>query len=149
MTLSERISEDMKTAMKAGDKLRLETLRTLRAQFIELSKRGTDTPLTDSDEISVLTSAMKKRKEAIDLYQQAGRKELVQREDAELRIIQEYLPRQMTPQEAEIEIERVIAETGASGPKDFGKVMGPAMKVLKGKIDGKTVQEILKKKLGG
>lgn len=149
MTLSERISEDMKTAMKAGDKLRLETLRTLRAQFIELSKRGTDTPLTDSDEISVLTSAMKKRKEAIDLYQQAGRKELVQREDAELRIIQEYLPRQMTPQEAEIEIERVIAETGASGPKDFGKVMGPAMKILKGKIDGKMVQEILKKKLGG
>jgi len=149
MTLSERISEDMKTAMKSGDKLRLETLRTLRAQFIELSKRGSDKPLTDSDELSVLTSAMKKRKEAIDLYQQAGRKELVQQENAELRIIQEYLPRQLTPQEAEIEIERVIAETGASGPQDFGKAMGPAMKVLKGKIDGKTVQEILKKKLGG
>ena len=149
MTLSERISEDMKIAMKSGDKLRLETLRTLRAQFIELSKRGADKPLTDGDELSVLTSAMKKRKEAIDLYQQAGRKELVQREDAELRIIQEYLPRQLTPQEAEIEIERVIAETGASGPKDFGKVMGPAMKILKGKIDGKMVQEILKKKLGG
>ena len=149
MTLSERISEDMKIAMKSGDKLRLETLRTLRAQFIELSKRGADKPLTDGDELSVLTSAMKKRKEAIDLYQQAGRKELVQREDAELRIIQEYLPRQLTPQEAEIEIERVITETGASGPKDFGKVMGPAMKALKGKIDGKTVQEILKKKLGG
>lgn len=149
MTVSERVTEDMKTAMKTGQKLRLETLRTIRAQFIELSKRGTDKPLTPDDELAVLTTAMKKRKEAIDLYQQAGREDLVQQESQELRIIQEYLPAQMSPEEAEAEIQRLIAEVGAASPKDFGKVMGAAMKVLKGKIDGKIVQEIVKKKLGG
>lgn len=149
MTLSERIIEDMKTALKGGEKLRLETLRTLRAQFIELSKRGTDKPLTSDDELSVLATAIKKRKEAIDLYQKAGREELVQKESAELRIIQEYLPQQISVEEADAEIQRLMTETGSSVPQDFGKLMGAAMKSLKGKIEGKIVQELVKKKLGG
>ena len=78
MTLSERIAEDMKQALKAGEKLKLETLRTLRAQLLELTKRGPAQPVTNDDELSVLLSAIKKRREAIDVYQQAGRKELVQ-----------------------------------------------------------------------
>ncbi|MEX1138859.1 MAG: GatB/YqeY domain-containing protein [Bacteroidota bacterium] len=149
MTLGERIAEDMKLAMKAGEKLKLETLRTVRAQFLDLTKRGSDHPVTSDDEMSVLLSAIKKRKEAIDVYQQAGRKELVEKERGELEIIQTYLPSQMNREEADREIQNIVNQTGASNPKDFGKVMAVAMKELKGRIDGKTVLEIVKQKLGG
>lgn len=149
MTLGERITEDMKSALKAGEKLRLETLRTIRAQFLELGKRGPSQPVTADDEMAVLLSAIKKRKEAIDLYQQAGRKDLVEKEKGELEIIQAYLPSQMSREEADREIQTIVKNTGASSAKDFGKVMGVAMKELKGRIDGKIVQEIVKQKLGG
>jgi uncharacterized protein YqeY len=149
MTLSERIAEDMKVALKAGEKLRLETLRTVRAQFLELTKRGPSQPVTADDEIAVLLSAIKKRKEAIDVYQQAGRKELVEKERSELEIIQAYLPSQMSREEADREIQTIVKNAGASSPKDFGKVMAVAMRELKGRIDGKIVQEIVKQKLGG
>ncbi|HEX9614134.1 MAG TPA: GatB/YqeY domain-containing protein [Bacteroidota bacterium] len=149
MTLNEQVAEDLKAALKSGEKTRLETLRTLRAQFLELGKRGLDKPVTADDELAVLMTAIKKRKEAIDLYQQAGRKDLVDKESEELRIIQAYLPSQLSREEAAAEIQKIIQQTGASSPKEFGKVMGVAMKELKGKIDGKTVQEIVKQKLGG
>ncbi len=148
MNLSDRINEDMKSALKKGEKLKLETLRTVRAQLIELAKRGTDKPITEDDELSALMSAIKKRKEAIDLYQQAGRKELVDQERQEMEIIQSYLPAQMSKEDAEREIVSIIGHLGASSPKDFGKVMGMVMKDLKGKIDGKLIQEIVKQKLG-
>lgn len=148
MSLSDRISEDMKAALKKGEKLRLETLRTVRAQLIEFSKRGSDKPVTQDDELSALMSAIKKRKEAIDLYQQAGRKELVDQESKELEIIQSYLPKQMGREDAEHEIDSIIRQSGASSAKDLGKVMGMVMKDLKGKIDGKIIQEIVKHKLG-
>jgi uncharacterized protein YqeY len=149
MTLSERIAEDMKAALKAGEKLRLETLRTIRAQFLELTKRASAQPVTADDELAVLLSAIKKRKEAIDVYQQAGRKELVEKERSEMEIIQTYLPSQMGREEADREIQTIIKNAGASSPKDFGKVMAVAMRELKGRIDGKIVQEIVKQKLGG
>jgi hypothetical protein len=148
MKLSERITEDMKQALKAGERLRLETLRTLRAQFLELAKRGAGTPVTDDDELSVILSAMKKRRESIDVYQQAGRKELVDKESRELEIIQAYLPSPLGREEAEAQIQKIIQQTGASSPKDLGKVMSAAMKELKGRIDGKVVQEIVKQELG-
>lgn len=148
MNLSDRINEDMKSALKKGEKLRLETLRTVRAQLIELSKRGSDKPITLDDELSALMGAIKKRKEAIDLYQQAGRKELVDQESKELEIIQSYLPAQMGRKDAEHEIDSIIRQSGAVSAKDFGKVMGMVMKDLKGKIDGKIIQEIVKQKLG-
>ena len=149
MSLNQQVTEDLKSALKSGEKTRLETLRTLRAQFLELGKRGPEKPVTADDELAVLMTAIKKRKEAIDLYQQAGRKDLVDKESEELRIIQAYLPSQLGREEAAAEIEKIIQRTGASTPKDFGKVMGVVMKELKGKIDGKTVQEIVKQKLGG
>jgi len=148
MKLNDKISEDMKRAMKSGDKLKLETLRTVRAQMIELSKRGTGTEITPDEEISALLTAAKKRKEAIELYRQAGREELARQEEAELQIINEYLPKQLTQEEAEAIIDGIISQTGASSPKDIGKVMSPAMKELKGRIEGKTVQEIVKRRLG-
>lgn len=149
MTLSEQINIDLKAAMKAGDKTRLETLRLLRAHFIELSKRGEGQTITPDEELSVLTAAIKKRKEAIEIYEKGGRQDLVAQERTELEIISSYLPKQLPPDEAAHLIERIIRETGAATPKDFGKVMPLAMKELKGKIDGKVVQELVKSKLGG
>lgn len=149
MTLSEQINSDLKTAMKSGDKTRLNTLRLLRAHFIELSKRGEGQTITPEEELSVLMAAIKKRKEAIEMYEKGGRPELAQQERAESEIISSYLPKQLSPEEAAEIINRIIRETGASTPKDFGKVMPLAMKELKGKFDGKLVQEMVKSKLGG
>jgi uncharacterized protein YqeY len=149
MSLSQKISEDMKLAMKSGDKLKLETLRTVRAQMIELSKRGTGMETTPEEEISAILTAAKKRKEAIDLYRQAGREELAKQEEQELEIINSYLPKQVSREEAEMLVASIVAQTGAATLKDLGKVMPQAMKELKGKIDGKIVQEIVKQKLGG
>jgi uncharacterized protein YqeY len=149
MTLSEQINLDLKAAMKSGDKTRLETLRLLRAHFIELSKRGEGQTITPDEELSVLTAAIKKRKEAIEIYEKGGRQDLVQQERSELDIISSYLPKQLSQDEAAQFIDRIIRETGAASPKDFGKVMPLAMKELKGKIDGKVVQELVKTKLGG
>jgi uncharacterized protein len=148
MTLNEQINTDLKAAMKAGEKTKLETLRLLRAHMIELSKRGEGKEITPDEELSVLMAAMKKRKEAIEIYEKAGRTELAQQERAELVVISSYLPKQMSAEEAGAIILRIVAQTGASGAKDFGKVMPLAMKELKGKIDGKLVQEIVKAKLG-
>jgi uncharacterized protein YqeY len=148
MTLNEQINTDLKAAMKAGEKTKLETLRLLRAHMIELSKRGEGKEITPDEELSVLMAAMKKRKEAIEIYEKAGRTELAQQERAELVVISSYLPKQMSAEEAGEIILRIVAQTSASGAKDFGKVMPLAMKELKGKIDGKLVQEIVKAKLG-
>ena len=149
MTLNEQINMDLKAAMKSGDRARLDTLRLLRAHMIELSKRGEGKEPTPDEELSVLTAAMKKRKEAIEVYEKAGRMELAEQERTELAIITSYLPKQLTPEEGSLIVERIVAETGASGPGDFGKVMPLAMKELKGKLDGKTVQALVKSKLGG
>ncbi len=149
MTLTQKISEDMKLAMKSGEKLRLETLRSIRAQMIELTKRGTGSEITPEEEISAVLAAAKKRKEAIELYRQAGREELARQEEQELDIINTYLPKQMSKEEAETIIGSLVTKTGAASMKDIGKVMPLAMKELKGKIDGKIVQEIVKQKLGG
>ena len=149
MTLSEQINTDLKAAMKSGDKIRLNTLRLLRAHFIELSKRGEGQAITPEEELSVLMAAIKKRKEAIEIYEKGGRPELAQQERAESEIISSYLPKQLSPEEAAEIVNRIISETGASTPRDFGKVMPLAMKELKGKFDGKLVQEMVKSKLGG
>jgi uncharacterized protein YqeY len=149
VTLTERINEDLKKAMKAGDQLRLMTIRSIRAALIDLSKRGTDAPPTTEDELTVLLAAGKKRKEAMEMYEKGGRLDLVEQERRELEIITEYLPKQMTREEAESVVRRVVTETGAVGAKEFSKVMPLAMKELKGKIDGKVVQEIVRQELGG
>jgi len=148
MSLNEQINTDLKAAMKSGDKVRLDTLRLLRAAMIELAKRGGGGGITPEDELSVLMAAMKKRKEAIEVYEKAGRQELAQQERSELAIIMEYLPKQLSADEAAAIVQRIITETGASSAKDFGKVMPLAMKELKGKFDGKVVLEMVRAKLG-
>ncbi len=151
MALKEKISEDLKAAMKSGEKLRLETLRTMRAALMEkeIELRGSGKQVSPEDEIATLMSASKKRKESIEQFQAAGRMDLVEQETAELKIIQEYLPKQMGEEEISAVIEEVVKVTGAAGPADFSKVMPQVMKQLKGKADGKLIQELVRKRLGG
>ncbi len=147
MGLKEKINEDLKSAMKSGDKVRLETIRMVRAQVLEFDKSGTGREMSEDDEMKILLSAVKKRRESIDLYEKAGRSELAAVEKKEIEIIQEYLPKQMDPSDAEKIITRIISESGAVLSKDLGKVMPAVMKELKGKIDGKIINEIVKQKL--
>jgi uncharacterized protein len=148
MALTEIINEDLKAAMKSGESIKLNTIRSIRAQLIELSKRGTGTSITPEEEIAVLLGAAKKRREAIDMYDRAGRTDLVDQEKRELEIINNYLPKQLDRKEVEAIVQKIIAETGATSAKDFGKVMPVAMRELKGKSNGKVVQEIVKEQLG-
>lgn len=147
MSLKERVTEDMKTAMKSGDKVRLETLRMLRAQVLEFEKSGAGREMNTDDDMKILLSSVKKRRESVELYEKAGRPELAAKENAEIAVIQEYLPKQMDRSEAEAIVKRIIAETGAATSKDFGKVMPSVMKELKGKLDGKVINEIVKQLL--
>lgn len=150
MSLMQKIADDMKAAMKAKDQLRLETLRTIRAGLLEkeVEKRPSG-GMTPDDELAVLNSASKKRKEAIEIYRNNGRNDLAEQEEKELAIIQEYLPKQLSKEEIENFIKQTITALGATSSKDFGKVMSSAMKELKGKADGKLIQDIVKHLLGG
>jgi uncharacterized protein YqeY len=148
MALTEIINEDLKAAMKSGDSVKLNTIRSIRAQMIELSKRGTGTSITPEEEMTALLAAAKKRKEAIEMYEKAGRNDLADQEKRELDIINTYLPKQMSREEVEVIVKKIIGNIGATSLKDFSKVMPAAMKDLKGKIDGRVVQEVVKQQLG-
>lgn len=150
MSLKNKVSEDIKAAMKAKDKIRLETLRSIKKVILEKETtiRPTgQTELTEEQELEVLTQLTKQRKDAMAQYQNAGRQDLAQQESQELTILEEYLPQQLSKAEVEAIVDELIAKVGASTPKDMGKVMGPAMKQLKGRADGSQVQTIVKAKL--
>jgi uncharacterized protein YqeY len=152
MSLKDQISEDIKTAMKAKDKLRLETVRSIKKVILEeeSTARGQGKEgLTEEQELAILTRLAKQRKDAIAQYTDASRTDLADKEAAELAIIEEYLPAQISDAEIEAIIDGLIAKTGAASAKDMGKVMGPAMKELKGRADGAKVQALVKAKLAG
>ncbi len=146
MEIQNRLSEDLKTAMKAKEKIKVQTIRMVRAQLkdFQIAKRD---ELTEEDEISVLTNAAKKRKEALELYEKSDRQDLIEQEKQELEIISAYLPAQLSKEEVAKVVLKVMEEVGASSPQDLGKVMSATMKDLKGKADGKMVQEIVREKL--
>ncbi|MCH7678665.1 GatB/YqeY domain-containing protein [candidate division KSB1 bacterium] len=146
MEIQDRLSEDLKTAMKAKEKVKVETIRMVRAQLknFQIAKRD---ELTEEDEISVVINAAKIRKEALELYEKSDRQDLIDRERQELEIISAYLPAQLSKEEVDRVVLKVMQEVGASSPQDMGKVMGAAMKELRGKADGKMVQEIVREKL--
>lgn len=144
MNLETTINDELKNAIKQSDKLRMETLRSLRATIIEFNKSGIGREMNDDDELKILQSAAKKRRDAIELYEKAGRTELSDKEKAELVIITEFLPKQLSEEDVKTIITKVISETGATGFKDMGKVMGATMKELKGKADGNLVQTLVK-----
>lgn len=146
MTLEERIINDIKVAMKAGEKEKLATLRTTHSQ-IKDEKIKHRKELTDEDVIAVLMRGVKSRKDSITMYEKGGRTDLVAAEKAELDILQSYLPEQMSEADVKKEIIAIIDATGAKDMKDIGKVMGQAMAKLKGKTDGKLVQTLARKLL--
>ncbi len=149
MALELKINDEIKLAMKSGDKLRLETLRSVRAAIIEFSKSGIDREMNEADELKILNNLSKKRKDAISMYKDAGRMELADKESSELNVILEFLPAQLSEAEVRATITKIKEDSGAVDMKDMGKVMGPAMKALSGKADGGLVQSIVKEILGG
>lgn len=146
MGIQEKIIAELKTAMKAKDSVRVNTLRMVRAQLKDFEIAKGD-PLTDDDVLSVLSNAAKKRKEAMALYEKGNRPDLLEQEKRELEIISSFLPRQLGREEIEQHVARTISEIGAVSVRDMGKVMSAVMQQLKGKADGKLVQEIVKAKL--
>lgn len=148
MGLEQKINEEMKEAMKSGQKERLETLRSVRAAIIEFAKSGIDREMNNEDEIKILNMLAKRRKDSIEMYANAGRNDLKEKEEFELTVIQEFLPPQLSDDEIKEIIQGVVTETGATSQKDMGKVMGMSMKKLSGKADGTKVQQIVKEVLG-
>ena len=150
MSLKDTINEDIKVAMKAKDKIRLQTIRSIKKVIIEkeveLRAKGFDS-LNEEQELQLLSQQAKQRRDAIAQYNKAGRDDLVMEESQELAIIETYLPEQLSDEELEKIITEIMTEVGATTKKDLGKVMGKAMKQLKGKADGKKIQEIVKNKL--
>ena len=147
MVLYEKIQSDMYTAMKAGEKEKASTLRTVLAKLKD-KQIDTREPLSEKDEIKVLQTLVKQRKESIDLYQKGGRSELAEAESFELEIINIYLPEMMNEDDVRKLIEEIIEETGSQSMADLGKVMPQIMKQGKGLIDGKTAQRIVSELLG-
>ncbi len=147
MSLKNKINEDLNAALKAGAKEKMETLRSIRAEILKMDKSGMNREMTEEEEIQLLSRQAKMRKESIEMFETAGRQDLVDKEKSQLAIISEYLPEQMSAEEAEKIIIKILADTGISEKKDFGKAMGEAMKELKGKIDGKVIQDLLKSRL--
>ena len=142
MVLYEKIQSDMYTAMKAGEKEKASTLRTVLAKLKDKQIDNKE-PLSEKDEIKVLQTLVKQRKESIDLYQKGGRSELAEAESFELEIINTYLPEMMNEDDVRKLIEEIIEKTGAQSMADLGKVMPQIMKQGKGLIDGKTAQRIV------
>lgn len=149
MSLKEKINDDLKTAMKSGDKIRLETVRSIRALILEHEKSGKEKELSPEDEISLLTTAAKKRKESIEQFRKGSREDLAVKEEKELAVIQEYLPKQLSKEEVCAEVEKIAKQIGASSKNDFPKLMPAAIKELKGQADGKTVKECVEQVLSG
>jgi uncharacterized protein YqeY len=148
MNLTEKINNDLKQAMKSNDNVRLQTIRSIRALILEFEKSGSGKKLDEEEEIKLLSSAAKKRKEAMEEYIKAGRNDLASIEESELNIIMSYLPKQLTKDEIISKVKELARQIGAQSKADFAKLMPLAIKELKGKADGKAIKEAVEKVLG-
>jgi len=146
MGLRERLDEDLKAAMRQKDPLRLNTIRGLKSAVkyreIELMKT-----LDDAGILGVVASEIKRRKDAAEQYQAGNRPDLVEKEEAESRLLQSYLPQQLSAAELAAKVDEVIAQVGAQGPKDMGAVMKALLPQVQGRADGKAVSELVKQRL--
>lgn len=149
MALQEEVMAKMKEAMKAKDTEALASLRAIKsAILLAQTETGRKSELSEADELKLLQKLVKQRKDSAAIYQEQGREDLAAPELAQAKVIESFLPEQMSEAEIETEVEKIIAQTGAQGMKDMGKVMGIASKQLAGKADGKTISSIVKNKLG-
>lgn len=146
MGLKAQLLQDMKEAMRSKDKVRLSTIRMINSLIknAEIEKRG---ELTDDEIIQLLMKYAKQRKEAIEMYEKGGRQDLVEKEKAELAVVESYLPKQMSEEEIRELVKEAIEATGASSPKDIGKVMQHVMPKVKGRADGSVVNKIVREML--
>ena len=148
MNLFDTISGDIKAAMLARDKVRLETLRGVKKEFLEAkTAKGGDGELSDDAAMKILVKMHKQRKESAAIFSRQNRQDLAENELAEAAIIEEYLPKQMSEEELTAALKEIIAQTGASSAKDMGKVMGVATKQLAGKAEGKAISAKVKELL--
>jgi len=147
--LFEQISEDIKQAMLAKDKVRLEALRGVKKELLEAkTAKGSDGNLTEEQGVKILQKMVKQRKDSADIFKQQGRPELAENELAEVAVIEQYLPAQMSDEELTAAVKEIIAEVGATSAKEMGKVMGIASKKLAGKVEGRLISEKVKSLLG-
>ena len=149
MDLFDIISEDIKSAMKAKDKVKLETLRNIKKVFLEAKTApGANDTLTDDAALKIMQKLVKQGKDSATLYNEQGRQDLADAELAQVAVIETYLPKQMSAEELEVALKAIIAEVGAEGPKDMGKVMGTATKKLAGLTEGRAISAKVKELLG-
>ncbi len=145
MNLFEQVSEDIKKAMLAREKVRLEALRGAKKEFLEAkTAKGANGELSDEVATKILVKMVKQRKESAKIYTENNRPELAENELAEAAVLEEYLPKQLSADELKTEISAIITETGAAGPKEMGKVMGVASKRLAGRAEGRAISEMVK-----
>lgn len=148
MTLRERLDADLKDAMRAKDQLRLDVVRAVKSAIKYREVEGDKAVVLDEATIlQVVGTEIKKRRDAAEQFRAAAREELARKEEAELAILQAYLPAQLTPEELARKVDEAIAKAGAKGPKDMGAVMKALMPEVQGKADGKAVSELVKQKL--
>ena len=148
MNLFEQISEDIKKAMLARDKVRLEALRGIKKEFLEAkTAKGAGGELSDDTAMKILVKMVKQRKESARIYEENNRPELAEAELAEAAVIEDYLPKQLSAEELEARLREIISRVGAEGPKDMGKVMGVASKELASLAEGKTISAKVKELL--
>lgn len=148
MSLFDQVSKDIIAAMKAKDKVRLEALRNIKKYFIEAKTApGANDELTDDAALKILAKLAKQGRDTAALYASQNRPDLAAEEEQQAAVVEEYLPRALTPEELEAELRAIVAETGAAAPKDMGRVMGVASKRLAGRADGKAISEVVRRLL--
>jgi uncharacterized protein YqeY len=148
MSLKQKIDADIKTAMLAKNKEELEALRSIKSMILLAeTEKGVSAEITSDTESKLLMKAAKQRKESADIFQQQNRTDLAEKELLQLNVINRYLPKQLSADELEAELKKIIAEVGAAGPQDVGKVMGTATKKLAGLAEGKMISDTVKKLL--
>jgi len=146
MSLKDKLTDEMKDAMRSQDKVRLSTIRLLLSA-VKNKEIDLKANLTDEEVIETITSQVKQRRDSIEQFTNAGRLDLVEKEEAELKILQGFLPEQLTPEEIDSEVEKAVVEAEASGMKDLGKVMKLLMPRVAGRADGKLVSEKVRERL--
>lgn len=145
MSLEQKVMGDLKTAMLAKDEKSLRSLRAIKAAIINLkTSEGFSGEIKEDDEIKLLQKLVKQRKESLEIYEQQHRKDLAEKEQEEISVIEKFLPKQMGEDELKEIIKKIIEDTGAASQADMGKVMGMANKQLAGKADGKTIAAVVK-----
>lgn len=143
--LFDKVSEDIRSAMLAREKVRLEALRGIKKEFLEAkTAKGANGELSDETAMKILVKMVKQRKESAEIYKANNRPELADNELAEAAVIEEYLPKQLTPEELEAELKAIIAEVGATDMSQMGKVMGVASKRLSGRAEGRAINAAVK-----